>query len=136
MKITICRKSHFNAAHKLYNPIWSKEKNLDVFGRCSYENYHGHNYELIVKFEGEIDQDTGMVMDLSDLKKIIVREVEDVLDHKNLNLDIDYFKDKIPSTENLAVFIWNKLNDSIELQGKLSIVLYETPRNFVEYSGG
>jgi len=136
MKNTICRKSHFNAAHKLYNPIWSKEKNLDVFGRCSYENYHGHNYELIVKFEGEIDQDTGMVMDLSDLKKIIVREVEDVLDHKNLNLDIDYFKDKIPSTENLAVFIWNKLNDSIELEGKLSIVLYETPRNFVEYSGG
>ena len=136
MKITICRKSHFNAAHKLYNPIWSKEKNLDVFGRCSYENYHGHNYELIVKFEGEIDQDTGMVMDLSDLKKIIVREVEDVLDHKNLNLDIDYFKDKIPSTENLAVFIWNKLNDSIELEGKLSIVLYETPRNFVGYSGG
>lgn len=135
MKITICRKSHFNAAHKLYNPIWSKEKNLDVFGRCSYENYHGHNYELIVKFEGEIDQDTGMVMDLSDLKKIIVREVEDVLDHKNLNLDIDYFQDKIPSTENLAVFIWNKLNDSIELEGKLSIVLYETPRNFVEYSG-
>ena len=136
MKITICRRSHFNAAHKLYNPIWSKEKNLDVFGRCSYENYHGHNYELIVKFEGEIDQDTGMVMDLSDLKKIIVREVEDVLDHKNLNLDIDYFKDKIPSTENLAVFIWNKLNDSIELEGNLSIVLYETPRNFVEYSGG
>jgi|TARA_B100000073_G_C23713429_1_gene565065 6-pyruvoyltetrahydropterin/6-carboxytetrahydropterin synthase len=136
MKITICRKSHFNAAHKLYNPIWSKEKNLDVFGKCSYENYHGHNYELIVKFEGEIDQDTGMVMDLSDLKKIIVREVEDVLDHKNLNLDIDYFKDKIPSSENLAVFIWNKLNDSIELEGKLSIVLYETPRNFVEYSGG
>tara|TARA_B100001939_G_scaffold24507_1_gene19894 strand:+ start:81 stop:491 length:411 start_codon:yes stop_codon:yes gene_type:complete len=136
MKITICRKSHFNAAHKLYNPIWSKDKNLDVFGRCSYENYHGHNYELIVKFEGEIDQDTGMVMDLSDLKKIIVREVEDVLDHKNLNLDIDYFKDKIPSTENLAVFIWNKLNDSIELEGNLSIVLYETPRNFVEYSGG
>lgn len=136
MKITICRRSHFNAAHKLYNPIWSKEKNLDVFGRCSYENYHGHNYELIVKFEGEIDQDTGMVMDLSDLKKIIVREVEDVLDHKNLNLDIDYFKDKIPSTENLAVFIWNKLNNSIELEGKLSIVLYETPRNFVEYSGG
>ncbi|MFL2616987.1 MAG: 6-pyruvoyl trahydropterin synthase family protein [Flavobacteriaceae bacterium] len=136
MKITICRKSHFNAAHKLYNPIWSKEKNLDVFGRCSYENYHGHNYELIVKFEGEIDQDTGMVMDLSDLKKIIVREVEDVLDHKNLNLDIDYFKDKITSTENLAVFIWNKLNDTIELEGKLSIVLYETPRNFVEYSGG
>ena len=135
MKITICRKSHFNAAHKLYNPIWSKEKNLDVFGRCSYENYHGHNYELIVKFEGEIDQDTGMVMDLSDLKKIIVREVEDVLDHKNLNLDIPYFKDLIPSTENLAIFIWNRLKDAIDIECDLSIVLYETPRNFVEYSG-
>ena len=135
MKITICRKSHFNAAHKLYNPIWSKEKNLDVFGRCSYENYHGHNYELIVKFEGEIDQDTGMVMDLSDLKKIIVREVEDVLDHKNLNLDIPYFKDLIPSTENLAIFIWNRLKDAIDIECELSIVLYETPRNFVEYSG-
>ena len=135
MKITICRRSHFNAAHKLYNPIWSKEKNLDVFGRCSYENYHGHNYELIVKLEGEIDQDTGMVMDLSDLKKIIVREVEDVLDHKNLNLDIPYFKDLIPSTENLAIFIWNRLKDAIDIECDLSIVLYETPRNFVEYSG-
>ena len=135
MKITICRKSHFNSAHKLYNKTWSKEKNLKVFGKCSYENFHGHNYELIVKLYGEINEDTGMLMDLSDLKKIIKDEVEEKLDHKNLNLDIDYFKDKITSTENLAVYIWNRLNDAINIECKLTVVLYETPRNFVEFSG-
>jgi len=135
MKITICRKSHFNSAHKLYNKTWSKEKNLKVFGKCSYENFHGHNYELIVKLYGEINEDTGMLMDLSDLKKIIKDEVEDKLDHKNLNLDIDYFKDKITSTENLAIYIWNKLNDAINIECKLTVILYETPRNFVEFSG-
>ena len=135
MKITICRKSHFNSAHKLYNNTWSKEKNLKVFGKCSYENFHGHNYELIVKLYGEINEDTGMLMDLSDLKKIIKDEVEDTLDHKNLNLDIDYFKDKITSTENLAIYIWNRLNDAINIECKLTVILYETPRNFVEFSG-
>ncbi|MAJ82756.1 MAG: 6-pyruvoyl tetrahydrobiopterin synthase [Flavobacteriaceae bacterium] len=135
MKITICRKSHFNSAHKLYNKTWSKEKNLKVFGKCSYENFHGHNYELIVKLYGEINEDTGMLMDLSDLKKIIKDEVEDKLDHKNLNLDIDYFKDKITSTENLAIYIWNRLNDAINIECKLTVILYETPRNFVEFSG-
>ena len=135
MKITICRKSHFNSAHKLYNNTWSKEKNLKVFGKCSYENFHGHNYELIVKILGDINPKTGMVMDLSDLKKIIKTEVEDLLDHKNLNLDIPHFKDTIPTTENLAIFIWNKLNSAIKLDCELSIVLYETPRNYVEYSG-
>ena len=135
MKITICRKSHFNSAHKLYNKTWSKEKNLKVFGKCSYENFHGHNYELIVKLYGEINEDTGMLMDLSDLKKIIKDEVEEKLDHKNLNLDIDYFKDKITSTENLAIYIWNRLNDAINIKCKLTVVLYETPRNFVEFSG-
>ena len=135
MKITICRKSHFNSAHKLYNKTWSKEKNLKVFGKCSYENFHGHNYELIVKLYGEINKDTGMLMDLSDLKKIIKDEVEEKLDHKNLNLDIDYFKDKITSTENLAIYIWNRLNDAINIECKLTVVLYETPRNFVEFSG-
>ena len=135
MKITVCRKSHFNAAHKLVNQNWSNDKNLKVFGKCSYDNYHGHNYELIVKLNGDIDPDTGMVMDLSVLKKIIKKEVEDVLDHRNLNLDIPYFEDRVPSTENLAVFIWNKLNDAIEMECNLSIVLFETPRNFVEYSG-
>ena len=135
MKITICRKSHFNSAHKLYNKTWSKDKNLKVFGKCSYENFHGHNYELIVKLYGEINEDTGMLMDLSDLKKIIKDEVEEKLDHKNLNLDIDYFKDKITSTENLAIYIWNRLNDAINIECKLTVVLYETPRNFVEFSG-
>ena len=135
MKITICRKSHFNSAHKLYNKTWSKEKNLKVFGKCSYENFHGHNSELIVKLYGEINEDTGMLMDLSDLKKIIKDEVEEKLDHKNLNLDIDYFKDKITSTENLAIYIWNRLNDAINIECKLTVVLYETPRNFVEFAG-
>ena len=135
MKITICRKSHFNSAHKLYNKTWSKEKNLKVFGKCSYENFHGHNYELIVKLYGEINEDTGMLMDLSDLKKIIKNEVEEKLDHKNLNLDIDYFKYKITSTENLAIYIWNRLNDAINIECKLTVVLYETPRNFVEFAG-
>ena len=135
MKITICRKSHFNSAHKLYNKTWSKEKNLKVFGKCSYENFHGHNYELIVKLYGEINEDTGMLMDLSDLKKLIKNEVEEKLDHKNLNLDIDYFKDKITSTENLAIYIWNRLNDAINIECKLTVVLFETPRNFVEFSG-
>ena len=135
MKITVCRKAHFNSAHKLANNSWSKEKNYDIFGKCSYENYHGHNYELIVKLTGDIDPETGMLMDLSILKKIIKKEVEDVLDHKNLNLDIPYFKDLIPSTENLAIFIWNRLKEAIDIECDLSIVLYETPRNFVEYSG-
>ena len=135
MKITVCRKAHFNSAHKLANNNWSKEKNYDIFGKCSYENYHGHNYELIVKLTGDIDPETGMLMDLSILKKIIKKEVEDVLDHKNLNLDIPYFKDLIPSTENLAIFIWNRLKHAIDIECDLSIVLYETPRNFVEYSG-
>ena len=135
MKITVCRKAHFNSAHKLANNNWSKEKNYDIFGNCSYENYHGHNYELIVKLTGDINPETGMLMDLSLLKKIIKKEVEDVLDHKNLNLDIPYFKDLIPSTENLAIFIWNRLKDAIAIECDISIVLYETPRNFVEYSG-
>ena len=135
MKITVCRKAHFNSAHKLANQNWTKEKNLKVFGKCSYENYHGHNYELVVKVTGDIDIETGMVMDLSVLKKIIKEEVEDVLDHKNLNLDIPYFKNLIPSTENLAIFIWNRLNKAIQMDCDLSIVLYETPRNFVSYSG-
>ena len=135
MKITVCRRAHFNSAHRLANLSWSKEKNLEVFGKCSYENYHGHNYELIVKLRGEIDSVTGMVTDLSDLKKIIKVEVEDLLDHKNLNLDIPHFKNLIPSTENLAIFIWNKLRNAIEMECDLSVILYETPRNFVEYSG-
>ena len=134
MKITVCRKAHFNAAHKLHNKNWSKEKNINVFGKCSNENFHGHNYELIVKIYGEIDKNTGMVIDLSFLKKIIEKEIEEDLDHRNLNLDIPYFKNIIPTTENLAIYIWKKLNKAIQLNCKITVVLYETPRNFVEYS--
>ena len=134
MKITVCRKAHFNAAHKLYNKNWSKEKNKKSFGKCSNENFHGHNYELIVKIYGEIDKNTGMVIDLSFLKKIIEKEIEEDLDHRNLNLDIPYFKNIIPTTENLAIYIWKKLNKAIQLNCKITVVLYETPRNFVEYS--
>ena len=135
MKVTICRKAHFNAAHKLYNKNWSNERNREVFGKCSNENYHGHNYELIVKLRGEIDRDTGMVYDLGDLKNIIKTEIEDLLDHKNLNIDIPYFNDVIPTTENLSIFIWNKLRNAIELDCEISVILFETPRNFVEYTG-
>tara|TARA_A100000164_G_scaffold196215_1_gene174040 strand:- start:747 stop:1085 length:339 start_codon:yes stop_codon:yes gene_type:complete len=111
------------------------ERNREIFGKCSNENYHGHNYELIVKLRGEIDEDTGMVYDLGDLKNIIKTEIEDLLDHKNLNIDIPYFNDIIPTTENLSVFIWNKLRNAIELDCEISVILYETPRNFVEYTG-
>ena len=131
--VFITRRERFSSAHKLENKKLSTKENNDTFGSCY--NMHGHNYELIVKLTGDIDPETGMLMDLSILKKIIKKEVEDVLDHKNLNLDIPYFKDLIPSTEILAIFIWNRLKDAIDIKCDLSIVLYETPRNFVEYSG-
>tara|TARA_A100001234_G_scaffold58512_1_gene50303 strand:- start:110 stop:517 length:408 start_codon:yes stop_codon:yes gene_type:complete len=135
MRVSICRKGHFNAAHRLYNNNWSKEKNKKVYGICSNENFHGHNYELIVKIYGELDKETGMVFELKRMKGIIKKEVEDVLDHKNLNLDIPYFKNIVPTTENLAIFIWKKLYDAFKIDCKLTVILYETPRNFVEFSG-
>jgi len=135
MKVTVSRRAHFNAAHKLYRPDWTDEKNLDVFGRCANKNFHGHNYELIVSLTGEIDKETGYVYDLGKLKGIIKSEVEDYLDHKNLNLDIDDFKNLNPSAENIAVLIYNRLIKYFDDSYKLKITLYETPRNFVEYSG-
>ena len=135
MRVSICRKGHFNAAHRLYNNNWSKEKNKKVYGICSNENFHGHNYELTVKIYGELDKETGMVFELKRMKGIIKKEVEDVLDHKNLNLDIPYFKNVVPTTENLAIFIWKKLYDAFKIDCKLTVILYETPRNFVEFSG-
>ena len=135
MRVSICRKGHFNAAHRLYNNNWSKEKNKKVFGICSNENFHGHNYELTVKIYSELDEETGMVFELKRMKDIIKKEVEDVLDHKNLNLDIPYFKNVVPTTENLAIFIWKKLYDAFKIDCKLTVILYETPRNFVEFSG-
>ena len=135
MEVTVSRKAHFNAAHRLNNDKWSITKNKEIFGKCNYPNYHGHNYELIVSVKGEINQDTGYVMDMGKLKEIIKSEIEDRLDHKNLNLDIDYFKKVIPSAENISVFIYNILRDKIDKNLSISVTLYETPRNFVVYSG-
>mgnify|MGYP000287311108 FL=1 len=135
MKVTVSRKAHFNAAHKLFRPDWNDAKNKEVFGKCANENYHGHNYELIVSLTGEINQETGYVYDLGKLKNIIKVEVEEYLDHKNLNLDIDDFKSSNPSAENIAVLIYNRLIPHFDDNYKLKITLYETPRNFVEYSG-
>lgn len=135
MKVTVSRKAHFNAAHKLFRSDWTDEKNSEIFGKCSNKNFHGHNYELIVSLTGEIDNETGYVYDLGKLKNIVKNEVEDYLDHKNLNLDIDDFKSKNPSAENIAVLIYNRLIKYFDDKYQLKITLYETPRNFVEYSG-
>ncbi len=135
MEVTVSRKAHFNAAHRLNNDKWSITKNEEIFGKCNYPNYHGHNYELIVSVRGEINQDTGYVMDMGKLKEIIKNEIEERLDHKNLNLDIDYFKKVIPSAENISVFIYNILRNKIDKNLSISVTLYETPRNFVVYSG-
>ena len=135
MKVTVSRKAHFNAAHRLYVKNWSDKKNEDIFGKCNNPNYHGHNYELIISLTGDIDPVSGMVIDLKDLKDIIKSEVEEVLDHKNLNLDVEYFKNVIPSVENICVFIWNVLRKKIDHDKLIEVTLYETPRNFVKFSG-
>ena len=135
MEITVSRKAHFNAAHRLNNKNWSDEKNQKIFGKCNYQNYHGHNYELIVSVTGKINPETGYVIDMGELKKIIKNEIEERLDHKNLNLDVPYFSNTIPSAENICIYIHDILRDNIDSQFKLSVRLYETPRNFVEYSG-
>jgi 6-pyruvoyltetrahydropterin/6-carboxytetrahydropterin synthase len=137
--IYVSRQEHFNAAHKLYNASWSNEKNVEVFGPCANENWHGHNYDLIVTVKGTPDPETGFVIDLKKLSDLIRSEVTEKLDHKNLNLDVDFMIDKMASTENLAIEIWRILQpeiSTISKFGKLhSIKLYETPRNYVEYFG-
>lgn len=135
MSVKVSRRAHFNAAHRLYRPDWSNEKNDAVFGKCNNPNFHGHNYELIVSVIGEIDPVTGFVMDMKILKDLIKSEIEEALDHKNLNLEVPEFKDLNPTAENIAVVIWNKLRSHIEKNKDLEVVLYETPRNFVTYSG-
>ena len=135
MKVKVSRKAHFNSAHRLYNSSWSDEKNNDIFGKCNNHNYHGHNYELIVSVTGFINPETGYVMDVSILKNIIKDHVESVLDHKNLNLDVPYFKDIIPSAENISIFIYDIIKNHIKNDLELEVVLYETPRNFVTYNG-
>ena len=135
MDVTVHRKAHFNAAHRLYNKSWSDEKNLEIFGKCSNPNYHGHNYELVVSVSGPIDEETGMVIDLKILQYIIYEKIEKEFDHKNLNLDVEYFKDKIPTAENIVVIIWNILRKELASNLALEVTLYETPRNFVTYTG-
>lgn len=135
MKVKVSRKAHFNSAHRLYNSSWSDEKNNDIFGKCNNQNYHGHNYELIVSVTGLINPETGYVMDVSILKNIIKDHVESVLDHKNLNLDVPYFKNIIPSAENISIFIYDIIKNHIKNDLELEVVLYETPRNFVTYNG-
>jgi 6-pyruvoyltetrahydropterin/6-carboxytetrahydropterin synthase len=135
MSVKISRRAHFNAAHRLYRADWSNEKNDAIFGKCNNPNFHGHNYELIVSVTGEIDPVTGFVMDMKLLKDLIKSEIEEALDHKNLNLEVPEFKDLNPTAENIAVVIWNKLRSHIEKNKDLEVVLYETPRNFVTYSG-
>ena len=135
MSLTVYRKAHFNAAHRLFREEWDDAKNLEVFGKCSNPNYHGHNYELEVGITGEIDPETGFLMNLRILTEIIKEEIEDQLDHKNLNIEVPEFKNLNPTVENIAVVIWNKLRNRIDRKFDVSVKLYETPRNFVVYSG-
>lgn len=135
MRLSVNRKAHFNAAHRLFRKDWSDEKNLEVFGKCSNPHYHGHNYELIVKVTGEIDPETGFVMDLKRLKKLIYEEVEVPFDHKNLNKEVKPFDELNPTAENIVVVIWGKLRDKLRPNLDLEVTLYETPRNFVTYKG-
>ena len=135
MKVTVSRKAHFNAAHRLYRKDWNDEKNQEIFGKCSNPNFHGHNYELIASVTGQIDPETGYVIDIKTLKDLIKSEIEDAFDHKNLNVEVDAFKDLNPTAENIVVVIYNKLKPHLKPEHDLEIILYETPRNFVKYSG-
>ncbi len=135
MKVKVSRKAHFNSAHRLYRPDWSFEKNDAVFGLCNNPNFHGHNYELIVSVTGEIDKETGFVMDVKVLKDLIKSEIENAFDHKNLNIEVPEFKSLNPTAENIAVVIYDKLRPHIDKNQEIEVVLYETPRNFVTYSG-
>ncbi len=134
--VYLTRIEHFNAAHKLYNPSWSREKNDEVFGKCANDNWHGHNYELYVTVKGQPDPDTGFVFDVKRLSLLIREHVTEKIDHLNLNLDVDFMKGKMCSTENLAIGIWNQLKPHLPAGVLLhAIKLYETPRIFVEYFG-
>ncbi len=135
MKVKVSRKAHFNAAHRLYRPDWDNARNERVFGKCNNPLFHGHNYELIVSVTGPIDPTTGFVIDMKVLKDLIRAEVEDGMDHKNLNEEVAEFRDLNPTAENIAVVIWNRLRPHIEPTHELEVQLFETPRNFVTYSG-
>ena len=133
MKLSVYRKAHFNAAHRIFNPEWDDSKNEQTFGRCSNPYYHGHNYELEVRVTGEVDPETGYVYDLGKLKDIIKSEVEDKLDHKNLNVEVPEFKNLIPTAEHICYVIYNILRTKIDERFEIGVKLWETPRNYVEY---
>jgi 6-pyruvoyltetrahydropterin/6-carboxytetrahydropterin synthase len=135
MRVTISRKAHFNAAHRLHRKDWTFEQNQAIFGKCNNPNFHGHNYELIVSVTGKVDPETGYVMDVKILSDLILEEVEKPFDHKNLNLDVPDFENLNPTAENIVIVIWNKLRKRIATKFELEVVLYETPRNFVTYKG-
>lgn len=135
MKVKVSRKAHFNAAHRLYRADWDDSTNTRVFGKCNNPLFHGHNYELIVSVTGPIDPETGFVMDMKDLKDLIRGEVEEAFDHKNLNEQVPEFRDLNPTAENIAVVIWNKLRPHLKQDLDLEVQLFETPRNFVTYTG-
>lgn len=135
MRVTVCRRAHFNAAHRLYRKDWPNSKNEEIFGKCNNPHFHGHNYELIVKVTGGIDPETGYVIDVKILKDIIKSEVEDSFDHKNLNLEVEEFKNLNPTAENISVVIYNKIKPKLKPDLELEVELYETPRNFVSYKG-
>lgn len=131
----VCRRSNFNAAHRLYRPEWSDEKNQSIFGKCNNPNFHGHNYTLEVWIEGEINPETGYVIDLKIVKDLVKQEIEERFDHRNLNLDCPEFENVIPTAENIAVVCYNLLRDKIASEFKLTIRLWETENNIVEYNG-
>lgn len=135
MSLTVYRKAHFNAAHRLYRKDWTDEENFAFFGKCSNPNYHGHNYELEVGVSGEIDKNTGFLMDMNLLRDLIKEEVEEAFDHKNLNLEVPEFKTLNPTMENIAMVIWEKLRKRIDAKYTITIKLYETPRNYVVFTG-
>ncbi|WP_299063291.1 6-carboxytetrahydropterin synthase [uncultured Polaribacter sp.] len=134
-KVKVYRRAHFNAAHRLFNPDWTDEKNFQVFGKCSNPNYHGHNYEMIVALFGEVDPITGFVYDLGLLRELIKKEIEEPFDHKNLNVEVADFKNLNPTAENISIVIYNKLRPHIPVDLDIEVTLYETRRNFVRYSG-
>jgi 6-pyruvoyltetrahydropterin/6-carboxytetrahydropterin synthase len=133
MKVAVYRKEYFNAAHRLNNPGWDDLKNKKVFGKCNNPNFHGHNYELVVRLTGDVDPDTGYVYDLKNLGDLIKKEVIEKLDHKNLNLDIAEFMNVNPTAENIAIYIWNNLRRKLSKEFEIKVTLYETERNIVEY---
>ena len=135
MRVTVNRKAHFNAAHRLYRSDWDDQKNEEVFGKCSNPHYHGHNYEIVVSVTGEVDSETGFVVDMKWLAELIKERVEDYLDHKNLNEQVEEFSKLNPTAENIVIVIWNRLRAELPSNHDLKVTLFETPRNFVEFSG-